>query len=77
MWIYRRVLKISRKENFTNEEVLKRMGTCSQIVRQFNTRTLQNIGHLIRHNSSQLQLMEGKIESRISVADQDIHGQLT
>ena len=31
MWIYRRVLKISWTENITNEEVLRRMGTGSEI----------------------------------------------
>ena len=64
MWVYCRVLKISRTEQITNEEVLRRMGTGREIVRQFKTRTLQYLGHLIRHNSSQLQLIEGQIEGR-------------
>ena len=50
----------------TNEEELRRMGTGREIVRQFKTRKLQYLGHLIRHNSSQLQLIEGKIEGRRS-----------
>ena len=50
----------------TNEEVLRRMGTDREIVRQFKTRKLQYLGHLIRHNSSQLQLIEGNIEGRRS-----------
>ena len=62
MW----VLKISWTENITNEEVLRRMGTGREIVRQFKTSKLQYLGHLIRHNSSQLQLIEGKIEGRRS-----------
>ena len=70
MWVYRRVLKISRTEQITNEEVLRRMGTGREIVRQFKTRKLQYIyiylGHLIRRNTSQIQLIEGKIEGRIS-----------
>ena len=66
MWVYCRVLKISRTEKITNEEVLRRMGTGREILRQFKTRTLQYLGHLIRHNSSQLQLIEGKIEGRRS-----------
>ena len=49
-------------EKITNEEVLRRMGTGRGIVRQFKTRKL----HLIRHNTSQLQLMEGNIEGRRS-----------
>ena len=66
MWVYRRVLKISWTEKITNEEVLRRMGTGRAIVRQFKTRKLQYLGHLIRHNTSQIQLIEGKIECRRS-----------
>ena len=66
MWVYRRVLKISWTEKITNEEVLRRMGTGREIVRQFKTRKLKYLGHLIRHNTSQIQLLEGKIEGRRS-----------
>ena len=68
MWVYRRVLKISWTEKITNEEVglLRRMGTGREIVRQFKTRKLQYLGHLIRHNTSQIQLIEGNIEDRRS-----------
>ena len=73
MRIYRRVLNISWT---TNEELLRRMGTGKETVRQFKTRKLQSyklktrklqyLGHLIRHNTSQLQLIEGKMEDRRS-----------
>ena len=69
MWVYRRVLKISWTDKITSEEVLRRMGTGRQIVRQFKTRKLQYLGHIIRHrgpNTSQIQLIEGKIEGRRS-----------
>ena len=66
MWVFRRVLNISRTEKITNEDVLRRMRTGREIVRQFKTRKLQYLGDLIRHNSSQLQLIEGKIEGRRS-----------
>ena len=48
MWLYRRVLKISRTEKITNEEVLRRMGTGREIVRQLKTRKLQYLGHLYK-----------------------------
>ena len=64
MWIYRRVLKISWTEKITKEEVLRRMETCREIVRQFKMRKLQYLGHLIRHNTSQL--IKGNIEGRRS-----------
>ena len=54
MSIYRIVLKISWTEKITNEEVLRRMGTGREIVRQLKMRELQYIGHLIGHNTSQL-----------------------
>ena len=66
MWIYRRVLKISWTEKITNVEVLRRMGTGREIMRQLKTRKLQYLRHLIRRNASQLQLIEGKIEGRRS-----------
>ena len=66
MWVYRRVLTISWTEKITNEEVLRRMGTGREIVRQFKTRKLQYLGHLMRHNTSQIQLIEGKVEGRRS-----------
>ena len=66
MLVYSRVLKISWTEKITNEEVLRRMGTGIEIVRQFKTRKLQYLGHLIRHNISQIQLIAGKIEGRRS-----------
>ena len=57
---------MSWTEKITNGEVLRRMGAEREIVRQFSTRKLQYLGHLIRHNSTQLQLIEGKIEGRRS-----------
>ena len=66
MWVNRRVPKISWTEKITNDEVLRRIGTDREIVRQFKTRELQYLGHLIRHNSSQLPLIEGTIEGRRS-----------
>ena len=59
-------ISISWTEKITNEEVLRRMGTGREIVRQFKTRNIQYLEHLIRHNSTQLQLIEGKIEGRRS-----------
>ena len=74
MWVYRRVLKISWTEKITNEEVLRRMGTGREIVRQFKTRKLQYLGNLIRHNTSQIQLI---YKAEDPVADQEIPRQLT
>ena len=64
MWIYRRLLKILWTEKISNEETLRRMGTGSKTMRLFKTRKLQYLGRIIRHNTSQLQLIVGKIEGR-------------
>ena len=53
-------------EKITNKQVLIRMGTGREIVQQSKTRKLRYLGHLIKHNTSQLQLIEGKIEGRRS-----------
>ena len=45
--------------------LLKKMGTGREM-RQFKTRKLQYLGHLIRHNASQQQLIEGNIEGKRS-----------
>ena len=66
MGLSNRVLNISWAEKITNERVLRRMGTGREIVRKFTTRKLQYLGHLIRHNTSQMQLIEGNIEGRRS-----------
>ena len=58
------VLKIAWTDKITNEEVLRRVGTGREIVRQFKTNKLQYIGLLIIHYTSQIHLMEGKIEGR-------------
>ena len=47
MWICRRVLKISWTGKITNKDVLRRIRTGRYIVRQFKTRRLQYLGHLI------------------------------
>ena len=53
------VFTVAWTENISNEEVLRRMGTDREIVRQFKMRKLQYPGHHIRHNTSQL--IDGKI----------------
>ena len=63
MWVYRKVLKVSRTENIYQRGSIEKDGNRP---RQFKTRKIQYLGHRIRHNSSQLQLIEGNIEGRRS-----------
>ena len=43
---------------------IEKDGNRQRNIGQFKTRKLQYLGHLIRHNTSQIQLIEGKIEGR-------------
>ena len=57
---------LSWPKKITNEEIMRRMGTCREIVRQFKTRTLQYIGDVTRHDTT-IKLIKGKIDSRRSL----------
>ena len=47
------LLKISFTAKITNDKVLRRRGTGKEMVRQFQIRQFQYLGHLIRqHNST-------------------------
>ena len=67
MGIYRRVLEIPWTEQITNEEVLRRMGTCRKKCSTIQDEevTLSRISY-ISHFTPQLQLIEGNIEGIIS-----------
>ena len=54
-------LKICWAAKTTNEEVLIRMVVGREIMQQFRMRKMQYLGHLTRCNTSQLQLIEGKM----------------
>ncbi len=64
MWVYRRVFKKDYQRGVTEKDGNRQRNT--PVVRKFKTRKLQYLGHLIRHNTSQIQLIEGKIEGRRS-----------
>ena len=50
------------------------MGTGREMVRQFKTRKLQYLGHLIRHNTPQLQRIEVKMNEEDHVANHELPG---
>ena len=62
MWIYRRMLKISYQDHITNEEVLKRVNETPMLLKEIKRRKLQYLGHIIRGDEIQKDLIEGKVE---------------
>ena len=61
MWLYRRMLRISRKEHKTDGEVLHKMKTKRSLL---NTIKKKGNGHIIRRDGVQRLLMEGRINGR-------------
>ena len=64
MWLYRRMLRISLKEQKTNGEVLHKMKTKRSLLNTIKKRKCQYFGHIIRGNGVQRLLTEGRINSR-------------
>ena len=60
-------MKISWREKITNEEVRRRMGCSEECKRLWNNikqRKLKYAGHILRHDSIQKTLLEGKINGK-------------
>ena len=66
IWCYRRMLKISWKEEVSNIEVLKRVDTELHFGRDMWKRKLTFAGHVLRGSSgdSHLLVLEGKINGK-------------
>ena len=64
MWMYRKMLKISYTDHVTNEEVLRRVGEKPSLTKNIVKRKLQYFGHIIRQDSLQKFLIEGKVDRK-------------
>ena len=64
MWVYRRMFTISWKEMKTNEEVVRLAGPNKSLVNIIKERKIRYYGHLMRHDSLQKKLLEGKIAGK-------------
>ena len=60
-WFYRRLLKISWKKKVTNVEVLRRMGVKTKLLYQIKKRQLKFLGHIIRKDGIENNILTGKI----------------
>src|SRR6218665_3710917 len=63
MWIWRRMERISWTEHRTNEKVLKKVEEKS-LMDIIRTRQKNWIGHMLRGNSLQREIMEGRMEGK-------------
>jgi len=64
MWIWRRMERISWTEHRTNEEVLKKVEEKRSLMDIIRTRQKNWIGHILRDNSLQREIMEGRMEGK-------------
>ena len=66
MWTYRKMLRRSYTKHKANEEVLDLLSTEKQLLSNIIKRKCQYFGHLIRQNELRCQLLEGKINGKLS-----------
>ncbi|XP_071853762.1 uncharacterized protein [Apostichopus japonicus] len=64
MWLYRKMLKVSYKDRMSNEEVLNRVSEERKLLSELKNRKMQYMGHILRSNGLQKQLLEGKVGSK-------------
>src|SRR6218665_2744564 len=64
MWIWRRMERISWTEHRTNEELLKKVEEKRSLMDIIRTRQKNLIGHILRGNSLQRVIMEGRMEGK-------------
>src|SRR6218665_1348603 len=64
MWIWRRMERISWTEHRTNEEVLKKTEEKRSLMDIIRTRQKNWIGHILRDNSLQREITEGRMEGK-------------
>ncbi|KAG1701719.1 putative uncharacterized transposon-derived protein F52C9.6 [Nymphon striatum] len=64
MWVHRKMFKISWKEMKTNVEVLRLVGPNKSLIKIIKERKIRYCGHVLRHDTLQKELLEGRVEGR-------------
>ena len=64
MWIYRKMARISYTERVKNEDVLKRLKVKRELLNKSKSHKLSYFGHIVRHESIQKTVLEGRMEGR-------------
>ena len=62
MWYWRRVLKIPWTAHVTNEEVLRRIGTSRELLRNVRGRHVEFLGHIMRRESLENISLTGRMD---------------
>src|SRR6218665_1874276 len=70
-WIWRRMEKISWIEHISNEEVLKLVEEERSLLTIIRTRQWNWMGHIVRGDSLQREIIEGRIEGIIKEEGED------
>ena len=65
MWACRKMVKISWRENKTNEEVLEMVDEQLYIIPTIKKRKITYFGHMIRRNNIHRLLLEGPLEGKV------------
>jgi hypothetical protein len=71
MWCLRRMEKISWTDRVRNEEVLHRVKEQRNIVHTIKRRKANWIGHILRRNCLLKHVIEGKLEGRIEMREDE------
>ena len=64
MWTIRRLLRISWTERVSNEMVLTLAAVQRELLHSIQKQNLRYFGHLMRHDSLQMDLLEGMVEGK-------------
>ena len=64
MWTWHRMERISLVDKMSNEEVLAKMEEDRQIIKIIQQRQYHWIGHILRHESLLLDIIEGQMKGR-------------
>ncbi len=62
MWIYRKMFRVSYTDRITNEEILNRVDEKKILLPEIKRRKMQYMGHILRSNGLQKQLLQGKVD---------------
>ena len=71
MWIWRRMMKVSWTEHKTNEEVLQMVNTEREMMDTLRSRQKRWLGHILRHDSLLRITLEGPVQGKKVVEDQE------
>ena len=64
MWTYRRIGRVSWKENKSNKEVLQQLGVKKELLKELLVIQIKYFGNIKRHDTLLKTILEGKAEGK-------------